>query len=78
MSYLLRHASGNVLRDKVSENNKIFFEADRLDNLAYEIVSGNPTDADSWHRFTKLKADADAKRREARQNLVHIELENKN
>ena len=60
--------------DELALNAQLFFEADRLENQAYEIIGGKlaNTDADAWRRFTQVKARADAKRTEAYQDWMRI------
>lgn len=68
---------GSTQSLELAENANSFFEADRLDRLAYEIIGQNSADPDSWHRFTIMKARAEAKRIDAHQVLMRIKLEMK-
>jgi len=53
-------------------NTELFFEADRLERAAYDIISTSLADAAAWMCFTEAKQVADAKRTEAYQDLIRI------
>lgn len=47
---------------EVAHNSQMFFEADRLEALAYKIIESYSGDAAIWARFTEAKKCADAQR----------------
>ena len=63
--------------DDIAENTAMFVEADRLDALAYKIISEGRDKADSWERFTQAKAIADAQRTAAFQDWMRIKRQMK-
>ncbi|ROM52499.1 hypothetical protein BK651_20515 [Pseudomonas rhodesiae] len=56
----------------MARNTELFFEADRLEQAAYDIIGTSLADAAAWLRFTEAKQVADAKRTEAYQDLMRI------
>ncbi|WP_372241298.1 hypothetical protein [Pseudomonas sp. BCA17] len=58
--------------DQVARNNQMFFEADRLDALAYKIIESYSDDAQTWARFTEAKKLADAQRTAAYREWMRI------
>ncbi len=57
---------------QLARNTELFFEADRLEQAAYDIIGTSLVDAAAWLRFTEAKQVADAKRTEAYQDLMRI------
>ncbi|MGA9705883.1 hypothetical protein [Pseudomonas sp.] len=57
---------------ELARNTELFFEADRLEQVAYAIIGTSLADADAWLRFTEAKRVADEKRTEAYQDLMRI------
>lgn len=60
---------------ELARNTELFYEADRLETLAYDIIGTSLADAAAWLRFTEAKQVADAKRTEAYQDLMRIRRE---
>lgn len=58
--------------DEVAQNSQMFFEADRLDALAYKIIESYSGDAATWARFTEAKKSADAQRTTAYREWMRI------
>ncbi|UMZ14940.1 hypothetical protein I9018_15085 [Pseudomonas sp. MPFS] len=50
---------------EIAQNTKMFYEADRLDDLAYQIIGRGVYDNQVWVRYSQAKSQADSKRREA-------------
>lgn len=50
----------------------MFFEADRLEALAYKIIESYSGDAAIWARFTEAKKCADAQRTAAYREWMRI------
>lgn len=50
---------------EIAQNTKMFYEADRLDDLAYQIIGNGACDQQVWARYSQAKNRADGKRREA-------------
>ncbi|MFS1286709.1 hypothetical protein ACLRDI_03250 [Pseudomonas piscis] len=50
---------------EITENTRMFYEADRLDDLAYQIIGNGACDQQVWARYSQAKNRADGKRREA-------------
>lgn len=53
--------------DEITRINGLFYEADRLEDIAYRIFDECSRNAACWYRFNEAKALADAKRTEAYQ-----------
>jgi len=68
LGYTMRQARD----DEVARNNEMFFEADRLDVLAYKIIESYSGDAQTWARFIEAKKVADAQRTAAYQEWMRI------
>ncbi|WP_252992611.1 hypothetical protein KUA23_18610 [Pseudomonas pergaminensis] len=58
--------------EQLAGNTELFFEADRLEKAAYDIIGTSLADAAAWLRFSEAKQIADAKRTEAYQDLMRI------
>lgn len=58
--------------DEIAQNTQMFFEADRLDTLAYQIIESYNGDAATWARFTEAKKLADAQRTAAYREWMRI------
>lgn len=58
--------------EQLASNTELFFEADRLEKAAYDIIGTSLADAAAWLRFSEAKQIADAKRTEAYQDLMRI------
>ncbi|MCK6188095.1 MULTISPECIES: hypothetical protein [unclassified Pseudomonas] len=71
-SQTLGYTTGQARDDEVARNNEMFFEADRLDALAYKIIESYSGDAQTWARFTEAKKLADAQRTAAYQEWMRI------
>ncbi|MCL5230631.1 hypothetical protein [Pseudomonas nunensis] len=50
---------------EVARSTALFFEADRLEALAYSILDAEAKTGEIWKKFKEAKAIADAKRVEA-------------
>lgn len=59
-------------QQELARNTELFYEADRLEKLAYAIIGTSLADADAWLRFTEAKRVAEEKRNEAYQDLMRI------
>ncbi|AYF48067.1 MULTISPECIES: hypothetical protein [unclassified Pseudomonas] len=59
-------------QDALARNTELFYEADRLEQAAYAIIGTSLANADAWLRFSEAKRVADAKRSEARQDLMRL------
>lgn len=57
---------------ELARNTELFFEADRLEQVAYAIIGTSLADADAWLRFTEAKRVPHEKRTEAYQDLMRI------
>ncbi|MDY7533003.1 hypothetical protein RGV33_15150 [Pseudomonas sp. Bout1] len=71
-SQLLKHTSGQAWDEVMVQNTQMFFEADRLDTLAYQIIEAYSGDAATWARFTEAKKLADAQRTAAYREWMRI------
>ena len=58
--------------DPIARATELFFEADRLESLAYCILKAEPKTEAVWKHFTAAKAFADAKRTEAYQDWMRL------
>lgn len=70
--HLLSSTSRQVWDDEMAHTHKMFFEADRLDALAYKIIGTYNGDALTWARFIEAKKIADAQRTAAYQEWMRI------
>ncbi|UOP13879.1 hypothetical protein LDL65_25585 [Pseudomonas palleroniana] len=71
-SQTLGYTSAQEREDEVERNNQMFFEADRLDVQAYQIIESYSGDAQTWARFTEAKRLADAQRTAAYREWMRI------
>ncbi|KTB93847.1 hypothetical protein AO069_04505 [Pseudomonas syringae pv. syringae PD2774] len=71
-SRLLNYSSRQAWDDEIAQNTEMFFEADRLDARAYEIIERYSGDAATWARFIEAKKIADAQRTAAYQEWMRI------
>ncbi|XVO84822.1 hypothetical protein ACQ9Y2_13625 [Pseudomonas palleroniana] len=71
-SQTLGYTSTQEREDEVERNNQMFFEADRLDAQAYQIIESYSGDAQTWARFTEAKRLADAQRTAAYREWMRI------
>ncbi|AZE54729.1 hypothetical protein C4K03_2574 [Pseudomonas synxantha] len=71
-SQTLDYTPGQAWEDEIAQNTRMFFEADRLDTLAYQIIESYSGDANTWLRFTEAKKLADAQRTAAYQEWMRI------
>lgn len=62
---------------EVAHSSALFFEADRLDAVAYSILDTDAKTDDILKKFTEAKAVADAKRAEAFRILKHSRRQKK-
>ncbi|MFP3678557.1 hypothetical protein SB725_15705 [Pseudomonas sp. SIMBA_041] len=51
--------------DEQARINALFYEADKLEDIAYRLFDESTRDADVWQHFSEVKAAADLKRTEA-------------
>lgn len=58
-----------------ARNTEMFYEADRLDDAAYQIIADGPSDSVAWERYTAAKQVADNKRTEAYQDWIRLKRE---
>ncbi|QXQ16639.1 hypothetical protein [Pseudomonas tolaasii] len=58
--------SQSLWHDATEHSNELFKEADRLDDVAYELLNDAPTSEEAAHKFHVAKNEADEKRIEAR------------
>ncbi|VVO59565.1 hypothetical protein PS850_00737 [Pseudomonas fluorescens] len=63
--------------EETARNTELFFEADRLDAIAYKILDEVCDRPLALARFTEAKARADSKRIEAYQDWMRIQDEKK-
>ncbi|WP_339499659.1 hypothetical protein [Pseudomonas silesiensis] len=59
--------------EEMARNTELFFEADRLDAIAYKILDEVCDRPLALAKFTEAKARADTKRIEAYQNWMRIQ-----
>ncbi|KMT52323.1 hypothetical protein [Pseudomonas fildesensis] len=59
-------------QEELTRNTELFYEADRLEKAAYDIIGTSLANAEAWLRFSEEKRVADAKRTEAYQDLMRI------
>ncbi|CRM83129.1 hypothetical protein [Pseudomonas sp. 31 R 17] len=71
-SQVLGFTKRQAVDDEVVQNTQMFFEADRLDALAYNIIESYSGDAATWARFTEAKKSADAQRTTAYREWMRI------
>ncbi|KRP45868.1 hypothetical protein SAMN04490190_1694 [Pseudomonas libanensis] len=71
-SQTLDYTPSEAWEDEIARNTRMFFEADRLDTLAYQIIESYSGDANTWLRFTEAKKLADAQRTAAYQEWMRI------
>ncbi|MEN5258451.1 hypothetical protein FCI59_17615 [Pseudomonas protegens] len=71
-SQALGYTNKQARDDEVARNNEMFFEADRLDARAYNIIESYSGDAQTWARFIEAKKVADAQRTAAYQEWMRI------
>lgn len=71
------YSGKNSCEDEISKNKEMFFEADRLDTLAYEILDSGGNDSETWRRFTEAKQRADEQRTAAYQDWMRIRRQSK-
>ncbi|VEF11567.1 Uncharacterised protein [Pseudomonas fluorescens] len=58
--------------DEPARINALFFEADRLEEIAYRLFDESSRNAATWEHFNEAKASADAKRTEAFQAFMAL------
>lgn len=63
--------------DPIARSTELFFEADRLESLAYSIMDTESKTEAVWKKFTAAKALADAKRTEAYQDWMRFRRQKK-
>ncbi|MFY0727433.1 hypothetical protein [Pseudomonas sp. NFX15] len=51
--------------DEQARINAMFYEADKLEDIAYRLFDESTRDAGVWQHFNEVKSAADAKRTEA-------------
>jgi hypothetical protein len=61
--------------EELARNTELFFEADRLDAIAYKILDEIADRPSALAKFTEAKARADRKRIEAYQDWMRIQGE---
>lgn len=59
--------------DEIARNTAMFFEADRLDALAYQLIESYSGDPVTWTRFTEAKKLADTQRTAAYREWMRIQ-----
>ncbi|WP_338480555.1 hypothetical protein VRB67_09570 [Pseudomonas trivialis] len=59
--------------DEIAQNTAMFFEADRLDALAYQLIESYSGDPLTWARFTEAKKLADTQRTAAYREWMRIQ-----
>lgn len=59
------HITKREWRDETARSNKLFVEADRLNDIAYGLLNDRPTTADTIKQFQIAKDAANAKYEEA-------------
>lgn len=69
---LLSYTSRQAWDDEMTRTHQMFFEADRLDAIAYKIIGTYQGDAHTWARFIEAKKIADAQRTAAYQEWMRI------
>lgn len=58
--------SKRIWREETAESNRLFAEADQLNEIAYGLMTHGPTNDDTVRNFQAAKDAADAKYEEAR------------
>ncbi|MFH0020128.1 hypothetical protein ACFZAC_00815 [Pseudomonas fluorescens] len=58
--------------DEPARINALFYEADRLEEIAYRLFDESSRNAAMWEHFNQAKAVADAKRTEAYQAFMQL------
>jgi hypothetical protein len=71
-AYILTDVGSVDGDSEVARSTVLFFEADRLDELAYSILDTDDRTDDILKKFTEAKAIADATRAEASLILTHL------
>lgn len=59
--------------DEIAHNTQMFFEADRLEAQAYQIIESYSGDAATWALFTEAKKTADTHRTAAYREWMRIQ-----
>lgn len=75
--HIFRYPGKLTWDDEIAENTEMFFEADRLDAAAYDILNKSDHGNEDWERFTDAKSIADAKRTAAYQDWMRIKRQMK-
>ena len=71
-SQVLDYTTRQTWDEEITRNTEMFFEADRLDAQAYQIIEHYSGDATTWARFTEAKKVADAQRTAAYREWMRI------
>ncbi|MBI6635883.1 hypothetical protein YA0871_24785 [Pseudomonas paralactis] len=71
-SQVLDYTTRQTWDEEITRNTEMFFEADRLDAQAYQIIEHYSGDVTTWARFTEAKKLADAQRTAAYREWMRI------
>ncbi|CRL99722.1 MULTISPECIES: hypothetical protein [Pseudomonas] len=71
-SQTLDYTTRQMWDEEMAHNAKMFFEADRLDAQAYQIIESYSGDAATWARFLEAKKIADAQRTAAYRDWMRV------
>ncbi|MDB5983805.1 MAG: hypothetical protein JWQ69_4820 [Pseudomonas sp.] len=64
--------TGMTWEEASTRSNQLFFEADRLDEMAYSLLKCETLDTQVWGEFSAAKSEAGQKYVEARQEWQRI------
>lgn len=71
-SQTLGYTTGQAWDEEMAHNAEMFFEADRLDAQAYQIIESYNGDAATWARFIEAKKIADEQRTAAYRDWMRV------
>ena len=71
-SQTLDYTTKQAWDEEIAQNTAMFFEADRLDAQAYQVIESYSGDAAIWARFIEAKKIADAQRTAAYRDWMRI------
>lgn len=72
-SRLLDPTSTQTWDDEIAHSTQMFFEADRLETQAYQIIESYSGDAATWALFTEAKKAADTQRTAACREWMRLQ-----
>ena len=72
-SQTLQYSTRQAWDDQIAHTTEMFFEADRLEAAAYNIIESYSDDTATWARFSQAKQIADRQRAAAHQEWMRIQ-----